>query len=440
MIKSIDEISDIQSETGIIATLIDYPDYVFYSETLKPKHFSSVENGKLYDIIKTLASNGIKSIDAYNIISVADKNGITIGFNPRELIDFIEDCGIVARSSLEEYKMLVANVLDAAMRRELYRKLVFCENICLNENEKNVSEKIYEKIDGVVLEYSSDDDIPKFGDIIDDIWNKVSQKQGNELCGVEFKFPSLNRYVTIDSGELIMFGGQAKQGKSMLLMNCAVDLLCKGKKVLYIDSELSSETFAIRMLSHFTGIEYNKIRYGRYSPSEESMIKQALQTIKTWPLTHIYLPKITEKNIYVITKKVMHSQGIDVFILDYLKSSHDTDAYGTYQEMGKVADLIKNTICGDMGIAGLSAVQLTSTNKVADSANIERISSTVVLIIDKTPEEIMRDGEECGNKKLFVKMNRNGEQMRSDEYIDVFFNGNLCTFTEASQHKVVEPV
>ena len=102
-------------------------------------------------------------------------------------------------------------------------------------------------------------------------------------------------------------------------------------------------------------------------------------------------------------------------------------------------DMVKNKICGDMGICGLGAAQATSTGKVADSAKIGRNASTIGVITDKTPEEISRDGAECGNKKLRVILNRNGMQHTSEEYIDLQFNGNLISYEEAKQHTPIVP-
>lgn len=92
-----------------------------------------------------------------------------------------------------------------------------------------------------------------------------------------------------------------------------------------------------------------------------------------------------------------------------------------------------------MDIAGIGAVQATSTGKIADSAKIGRNASTIVLIERKTQEEIQRDGIECGNTKMRVVLNRNGMQHSSDEYIDLAFNGNLISYEEAKQHTVLEP-
>lgn len=87
-----------------------------------------------------------------------------------------------------------------------------------------------------------------------------------------------------------------------------------------------------------------------------------------------------------------------------------------------------------MKIAGIGAAQATVNGKVADSAKIGRNASTIALIQDKTPEEVAADGEECGNKKLRVILNRNGMQHASGEYIDLKFDGNHISYEEARQH------
>ena len=156
--------------------------------------------------------------------------------------------------------------------------------------------------------------------------------------------------------------------------------------------------------------------------------------LETRDFTHIYMPMFDAQSIYTTVKKVYHTQGIDVLIVDYFKDRSDGDAYATYQELGRLADMVKNNICGDMNIAGIAAAQATATGKIAGSAKLGRNVSTVIMVLDKTPDEIEADGPECGNKKLFVKMNRNGMQMADGEYIDLMFDGNRISYTEAKQH------
>lgn len=443
MRRSPSDIKDIEAEAGVVATVIKHPEFTFYSEDLRYTYFTDNINGRIYWSVQELAKRDIKTIDAYNIQNILSSNKFTAErveeITLEVLNDVIENAGYISRDSPEDYKLLVNNVINAAMRRHTLQKLMDCERLCFSEKEANIEEKLYKTIDDVMMEFSTTTEVPPLGKEVDRLWSEIEARQDGGLAGIPFKFPALNEYATIDRGELFIFAAEQKQGKSMMLLNCAVDLLRQGKAILYIDSELNTRLFVCRLISHLTGIEFKRVRAGKYDAEEKKRIDNAIAWIKRVPLTHIYLPAFDAQTIYTVTKKVKHTQGLDVLIVDYFKSSSDGDAFATYSELGKLTDLVKNKIAGDMDIAAVGAVQATSTGKIADSAKIARNASTIALITDKTMEEIERDGRNCGNKKLRVVFNRNGAQMIGEEYIDLQFVGDKILYQQADQHAVVQP-
>jgi replicative DNA helicase len=331
--------------------------------------------------------------------------------------------------------MLVDNVMDAAFRRDTFQVLESCKQLCGNRAEENVSQRIYNIIDDVMTGYNSSDDIPQIGEVIDEIWEDIERHQDGQESGIPFKFETLNEYVRLEPGELVVIGAPAKGAKSMFCLNTAVDILRQGKSVMYIDSELSDRLFLCRMLSHLTGIEFNRIRNGRYTPEEATRIREQMDWLRDKKFVHQYIPIFQRDAIYTAVKRIDHKFGkLDVLIVDYLKSTGDADAYATYAELGKLTDMIKNDLAGKMDIAGLAAAQLTANGKLADSAKIARNASTIMVLLDKTPEEMEADGVDCGNKKLMVQLNRNGMQHAPGEYIDIAFNGNVVLLSEARQH------
>ena len=439
-----EDIASLDGESGIIATLIHHPEFIFYSEHLLPNHFTDKDNRIVYAAITQLVHNDIKTIDPYNIMEVLNAREATRKLagelSVERLQEFMEMSDVLARNSVEEYRLLVSSVLDAAFRRDAFQKLKECQALCYDRTQENIQEQIYRVIDDVMTEFSIDDDIPGFSEIADDLWADIVAHQDGHESGAPFKFPTLNEYVTIEPGELVVLGAPAKGAKSMFMLNTAVDLLRQGKSVMYIDSELSSRLFFIRMISLLAGIEFVRVRSGRYDQAEAERIQKAIRWVKKQKLVHIYMPIFDRQNIYTSVKKIHHRLGgLDVLVVDYLKSTGDTDAYATYAELGKLTDTIKNDLCGAMGIAGLAAAQLTESGRLADSAKIARNASTILLLQDKTPEEIEADGTECGNKKLIVSRNRNGMQHVQGEYIDVQFYGNFCRLEEAKQHQVEIP-
>lgn len=390
-----------------------------------------------------LAKKGVTTIDPYNITEILNSfegsKSLAKDLTVEQLNDFIENSGFLARHTPEEYKVLSDNVLDAAYRRDLYKTLKECQSLCLNDTVTDIEQKVYQSLDGVMTEFSSTIDVPAYKDVVDGYWEEIKSRQGEGYAGIPFKFPALNEYATIERGELFVFGAEQKQGKSIMLLNCAVDLLKRKQAVLYLDSELNTRMFTARLFAHLSKIPYKRLTRGDYSKEEETLILKIKEWLKTRAFTHCYIPSFDIQTIYTTVKKVMHTTGLDVVIVDYFKGKGSEDAFASYQELGKMVDTFKNAIAGDMNIAAIGAAQATSTGKLADSAKIARNASTIAMILDKTPEEIETDGIECGNKKLRVVYNRNGAQMAPDEYIDLNFDGNHILYEQAKQHTPETP-
>ena len=222
-----EDINSIESESGIIASLIHNPELSFYSEYLLPNHFTNKENRCVYTAICDLARKGIMTIDPYNIIECLNSSEATRKYADELSIDklqeLVEMSDVLARSTIEEYKMLVTNVMDAAFRRDTFQRLKECQALCYDRSEENVEQKIYNIIDDVMTEFSTANEVPPYKDVVDDCWEEIKSRQGNGFAGIPFKFGALNEYATIEPGELFIFAAEAKQGKSMMLLNCAID-------------------------------------------------------------------------------------------------------------------------------------------------------------------------------------------------------------------------
>ena len=332
----------VESESGIIATLVKHPEFSFYSENLLPNHFFDEDNRCIYAAICELARSGVKTVDPYNIMEVLGKSPATRRVSDRLSVDslytLMEVSDSICRHSVEEYRLLVSNVLEAAMRRDLYRRLRECEDVCMDASQKDVESRVSKLLDDVLVSYSSVVDIPQFKDVVDDCYALIKSRQAEGYAGIPFKFPALNEYATIERGELFIFGAEQKQGKSMMLLNCAVDPLKRDQAVLYLDSELNTRLFTARILAHLTGIEYKALVSGRYDEEGERRIQAAIAWLKTRRFTHIYIPLFDPQSIYAAVKKVYHTQGLDVLIVDYFKGRGEGDAFDSYQELGRFVD------------------------------------------------------------------------------------------------------
>ena len=440
--RPIEKASDIRcmnDEAGVIATLINHPEFYTSAENLLPDYFIEENNSQLYRAIVKLAEKDAKQIDRFALDNCEETKLIPAAVLAR----IVEESEFAKRDTVEDFRICVNNVINTAFKRATFKALETCLGFFNSREPVDLRKAIYEEVDKVMTGFSSlEDDIPEFKEVVDELWDEVEQHQDGKEAGIPFKFPTLNEYVRLEPGELVVVGAPAKGAKSMFMLNEAVDMLKRGKSVMYLDSELSSRLFLCRLISHMTGIEFSRVRSGRYKEGEKEKISDAIEEIKTWKLTHLYMPIFNEKAVYTAVKRVSHKyEKLDVLIVDYLKpTGNSTEAYTVYSELGNLTDLIKNEICGKMDIAGLAAAQLNVNNKLADSAKIARNASTIMFLVDKTPEEIAEDGEGSGRKKIIVVQNRNGMQHVEGEWINIEFNGNVCLLEEAkTPHVLNEP-
>ena len=277
--------------------------------------------------------------------------------------------------------------------------------------------------------------------MVDEIVDDIKSVHTGDKQLIEFPFKLLSQYVVMEPGECVCFAAPAKAGKSSILLTTLVDLLKHDHSVLYIDSELSTRLFTMRLLAHLSGTPFGQIRSGNYSSEEvEKNIEEARAWMKTRKFIHYYVPIMDDNTLWMIAKKAKHMINMDVIILDYLKANSNEDqAYAVYSSLGRVTDTLKNRIAGDMKICAVTACQTTSTGKIADSAKIARNASTIVNIMEKPSNELDPD-KPYDTRKARVTFNRNGAQMSENEWIDMSFNGSLCKYWESeNQHVAVAP-
>ena len=441
---NIADLSDIQSESGVIGTLIFHPDFITNSETfLKAGHFFNVENGCVYWAIQELVKEGISNVDAFNLTAKLNSNKAVKAtiekYNLPAVQEFVDLYKETARSSLEEYMMLAKTITTFAFKRDLYKKLQSLSRKCFdnNINLDELSGYVYEQLDGITSEFICGSDTRTLGDDIDDIWSEiVGRRTDNGLYGIPSKYKSFNQYFTYERGELVVVQAKLKQGKSALLMNEVVHKLKNGISVLVIDREMQTRYYVERLLAHLSGVDIKRIKNGNYSVEEDEKIKSSREWLKRQKFKHIYRPEITMNEVYSLCKLWINKMGIEFLVFDYMKSN-EKDTGNNYNALGAQCDFLHNKIAGELNLAVLAAAQLNRIGEVADSYKINMYLSVAIKFGRKTKEQQIKDGVECGNVYAKIYENRLGEHMDDDDeedYIDFYFDGSTMTISEVEQH------
>lgn len=439
------DIYDAQSESGIIGTLLCHPDYIAYSDHLKPEYFYEVEARSWYWAFKELYEKGITNFDSYNI-SAKLKSDEKVSRNLESVnLPSVEECmelyKEVARHTPQEYIELADVVVSLSFKRNLVDKLKEIETMCQDKSVdlESLSTITYSELDALTDEYVCNGEIAVIGDKIDSIWDDIEQTAKD---GVESKYKSFTDYFRYEPGELVCLQARKKQGKSMFLLNETVHMIRLGLPTLVYDSEMNDRLYTIRLLSHLTGIPQHKISRKTYSPEEYEKIQRQKEWIKKQPLVHIYDPGMSMDKLYSICRSLQNSMGLSFVVYDYLKSNRGTTGEN-YNALGAMADYLKNNIAGKLNLPVLAAAQLNRNNETADSEKINNYSSVGIKWGRKSLDMVAKDGTECGNAYAKVFFNRIGDFMADDDeedYLDFYFDGATATIVEAKPHEREEEI
>lgn len=440
---------DVGSETGVVATLLNHPEYILKTDFLHPRMFVERELGCIYHIIQHLNKEKVKSIDNFLIINEINGNkGFKAIFedleNINNIAEFIEDLRLVARNSIEEYELLAKKVVTLSFKRETFIKLnEMSRTILTSEDDINaINYSLQNDIVKFADNYIVNGNIQVIGDKVDDLWSKIEEDRSSGFAGLPSKYPNLNKYFTYERTELVVIGGRAKSGKSMFFLNEAIHKVENGVPTAIFDTEMSDENWFIRFLALKSGVDIRRIKNGDTTEEENDKIRAAKDWLKDKPLIHIYDSDWTKDKIYMTAKQLKMSMGLDFLVFDYIKANDTSGMDGKeHNILGDYTNFLKNKIAGELDIPVMAGGQMSPKEmRLADSDKINRYASTVAYWIHKTREEKIADGIKQGNCKLVIDYNRNGMMFEEGEYLNFVFKGDVAAIDEAEVFEHMEDI
>lgn len=440
---NLSEITDFKAEAGVISTLIYHPEFILHSSYLREKNFYNVDNACIYWAIRELYKKKVTNITALNIEHMLNSNQAVKKkiqtYHLPSLKEYVDLCINSKRDTVEEYILLVNRVVALSFKRDFYKHTVNWKTLCFDDTVslEDMSNCVYQQLNSLTTSYITDGEIATFGSKVKNLWKHIKEKkERKEAFGLPSFFPSLNHYFTYEETELIIMEARMKQGKSWLAMMEALHKAMNGVPTFVQDSEMSDESWYVRVISYLSQIPIHRIKNETLSEEEIRTIEQTNDYIETLPLFHNFDPYITKERFYSICAQKKIEMGLKFVVWDYIKcndsilNSAERSAY-----MAGITNWLKNIIAGDLKLSVLAFAQLNRQNEVAESDGIEKHCSVAVKWEEKTKEEMLIDGRECGTHKFTVKLNRLGKQHVGDnDYIDMMFLQETIGIVEAKRH------
>ena len=261
-----------------------------------------------------------------------------------------------------------------------------------------------------------------------------------DMTGMSTGFPILDdRIDGFINGTLNVIAAHKKGGKSCLSMNIALHVAFKlGVPVLYIDTEMSSEQVYPRVLSRLTKIPEKRIKRGQFADNEREIVTLASKVLTNkGKYFHKYMPGFTLEAVVALIKKYHSKHNIGLVIFDYIKSGSQEDFSNIkeYQLLGNTTIVLKD-LAGTLNIPILAAVQRGRSGDIADSDRIARYADTVIILEEKSKEEIEKLGFQGGLHKFVIKHSRRGGETPI-EGIGIHFRKSILSIQE-SEHQLID--
>lgn len=441
-------LSSISSESIVLGGLINHLDWIIEVSDLKVDYFSIDVNKIIYSVLKRLYKNGSTTCDIVDIYAVVETNaGHLKQLESYGGVDYIETLSELAEDKeLGDIKSHAKTIIDCSYKNELNQTLVGLTNY-VETNSDKPKEVIAKEVEGELLDlkgkYGSNGGLQVIGDDVDKYIKTLDVEGQRDFCGYPTFSPMLNKFVSYERGEMVVYSGKLKSGKSQLVVNEVYRLCIKGGvPVAILDTELSTRFFILRLIARITGYNMKYIKTGKYkeNPKAVEKFKEAVELIRKAPLVHKYVFDMSQEDIFSELKKLKIQMNLQIVFFDYIKAN--VESTGDLQErlqMASMTNFLKNRVAGELNVAVVALAQtnpsMDGSLRIFGSSQVAMFASTIIYLVRKSKEQYARDMNELGgNYYLFVKENRNGAQFSDDEDfgINIDFNLSNCTMKEAS--------
>lgn len=349
-----------------------------------------------------------------------------------EDIDMVQLVSILERTSCKESEILF--YVDQVRKRynsEIAVRLAKSISNDLDVEEFNSSIiNVAAKIDR--LKKTSVFAEGNFGNSADDRYNDYlfTEQNPNIATGVMSGFREIDDYTYgIKPSELMIISGASSSGKSLLMMNYAINawlgpnrpqnsvgFLEGGKNVVYFTLEMSKRQLEQRIDANMADIPHRAIMRGQLSPEEKNKWKNSLEFQKDY-----------EKKFYIVDMPrgsrtidiearfdaILSEFQPDLVVVDYLGIMKPNRDFGQdWLEVGHVAEDL-HEFCRNKNVAVLTAAQRKAKNKATkgQTNDLEELgrskmigdNANIVLLIEQRDDEHLLD-----DMVIHIVKNRDG--------------------------------
>jgi replicative DNA helicase len=454
-----------QSLLGII--LLDNECFENISDFLFPQYFYVPVNGKIYEAISKLISQGWAA-DPITLRSYFEKNDelkdVSGGNYFMQLID-----SVISITGAEDYAKII---YDLYIRRKL---ILLGDDVIQNASTFDIGINATDQIENAearLYELSSYDrrgEGVSFAEAISATMPilEAAYKSDSSITGITTGFVDVDKWTGgLNRSDLIILAGRPSMGKTALATNIAFNSAMAfakktdgGGKVAFYSLEMSKEQLVTRILSQECTIPSERIRRGEIK--EEDFVKLIDANKRMGDLNFFIddTPALTVAALRSRARRLKRQNGLDLIVIDYLQLLQGTTEKKNENRVQEISDITRSlkALAKELDIPVLALSQLSRAVETRDdkrpqlsdlreSGSIEQDADVVMFVFREEYYEARREpasGTEEHRKWLeeMTKKHNLAEVIIAKQRhgpigtVRLFFDGKYTKFDNLSDSK-----
>ena len=340
-----------EAEEAVIGSLLIDPEMVFELTDLAPDDFYLEKYRWVYEGIGHLTINR-KPVDIVTLSAYLESLGKDV--DQSELIRLMT--AVPTSMNAGSYaEIITANAIKRRISRVAGEIAVLAHQTPIGEVNTLPSDALH------ILETA----LPKTADAAhlrgDDTLDKYLEHQqvrAEKKINLTSGWHSVDEWLFLEPGFLIIVAGRTGVGKTMFFENVAEHNAKQGRHVVFYHYELSHQIMLDRMMARYSSKPYTEIRAGIV---DQAML-DAAEEIKVWQgnMDYVHCPSWSANRIRADLMKLNQLWGVDLVIVDYLQKMPLPSKGGLNEAslIGHVVERLKTT-AEEMSIPMLVGSQVT---------------------------------------------------------------------------------